>query len=307
MSPELRHLRYFVAVAEELNYSRAAQRLHVAQPALSTAIRQLETELGVQLLERTTRSVSLTAAGELLLVRAQATLALADDTFAMARDAGRGLVGRLRVGLSPLARHGPFESILGLFAGSRPGVALHRHEEPTEALIGGIAARNLDLAICWCALPRGGVALEALRDEPLVVYVAEEHPLARRGAVALEELAGETILVGSPGGSDGFTRALGELFEKEGLSPRFLPDPYPDAGMLAATEGRAIVVGAPTGLDESIKGLTSLALDPLRTLPFSLAWRDGDENPALDVFLGLARRVRDNENWLSSPIAQGDQ
>ena len=94
MSPELRHLRYFVAVAEELSYTRASERLHVAQPALSTAIRELETELGVQLLERTTRNVALTPAGALLLERARATLAAADDTFAVARDAGRGLVGR---------------------------------------------------------------------------------------------------------------------------------------------------------------------------------------------------------------------
>jgi DNA-binding transcriptional LysR family regulator len=104
--PELRHLRYFVAVAEALSFTQAAERLHIAQPALSATIRQLETELGVELLERTSRKVRLTSAGELLLERARATLASAEETFAVVRDAGRGLVGRVRIAASPAARYG---------------------------------------------------------------------------------------------------------------------------------------------------------------------------------------------------------
>ena len=296
-----------MAVAEELSYTRASERLHVAQSALSTAIRKLETELGVRLLERTTRSVALTPAGELLLERARATLAIADETFAVARDTGRGLIGRLRVGISPLVRHGPIEALFDVCAASRPGIALHRHEEPTAGLIGSLLARELDLVIAWCANPRSGIVLEPLRNEPLVAYFAADHALAEQDSVALEELAGETVLVGSSGGSDGYTRALVSLFESEGLSPRFLPDPYPDAGLLAAAEGLAIVVGAWTGLDARIKGLTCVPVEPRRTLPFSLAWRENDEDPALTVVLGLARGIRDANDWLAAPIAQGDQ
>ena len=90
----------------------------------------------------------------------------------------------------------------------RPGIALHRHEEPTDGLLSGLVARELDLVIAWCARPRPGVTLEPLRDEPVVAYFAEDHPLAEHESVALRDLAGETVIVGSAGGSDGFTRAL---------------------------------------------------------------------------------------------------
>lgn len=304
---ELRQLELLVAVVDEGGFTRAAERLHVAQPALSTAIRQLETELGVQLLERTTRNVALTRAGGVVLERARATLASADDTFAVARDAGRGLVGRLRVGVSPLVGRGPLEGLFGACAAKRPGIALHRHEEATDGLLSGLVARELDLVIGWCARPRPGVALEPLRDEPVVAYFAEGHPLGDRDSISLGELEGETVIVGSLGGSDAYTRALMALFRVEGASPDFLPDPYPDAGLLAAAEGLGIAVGAWTGLDGSIKGLRCLPIEPVRTLPFSLAWREDDANPALIVVLEMARDVRDAEGWLRPPIRERDQ
>src|SRR3954452_9704481 len=102
--PELRHLRYFLAVAQELSFSRAAERLHMAQSPLSAAIRQLETELGVPLFERTTRSVRLTPAGERLLREGPAAVAAVDGAFAQAARAGRGIAGTLRLGSSPAAR-----------------------------------------------------------------------------------------------------------------------------------------------------------------------------------------------------------
>ena len=104
-TPDLRQLRYFVAVAEELNFTRAAERLHMAQPPLSAAIRQLEQQLGVSLLERTTRQVELTPAGQVLLERARPLLAHADEVFAAARATEREPVGRVVVGTSPTARH----------------------------------------------------------------------------------------------------------------------------------------------------------------------------------------------------------
>src|SRR3954453_7410078 len=119
---ELRHLRYFVAIAEERSFTRAAERLWVAQPGLSTQIRRLEEELGVQLFERHTRGVDLTDAGELFLERARVALAAAEDALATGRDLAAGLVGSLRVGLATPAHCSLAHELLETFARERPNV-----------------------------------------------------------------------------------------------------------------------------------------------------------------------------------------
>src|SRR4030095_8469221 len=121
---ELRHLRYFVAIAEERSFTRAAERLWVAQPGLSTQIRRLESELGVQLFERHTRGVDLTAAGELFLERARTALAAADAALATGHDLEAGLVGSVRLGSAPGAGWPGASELLSAFDRERPGVEL---------------------------------------------------------------------------------------------------------------------------------------------------------------------------------------
>lgn len=297
--PELRHLRYFVAVAEALSFTQAAERLHIAQPALSAAIRQLETELGVQLLDRTSRRVSLTSAGELLLERARSTLASAEETFAVARDAGRGLVGRVRIAVSPAARYGEISTLYDECSSRRPGIAIEIREQPTRDVLTSVRAGDADLGIAWCAESPKPLATERLRDEPLVLYVADDHRLSGAGTVSLADLAEESIIVGSGAASAGYTRALIEVLRAGGLEPRTLPDPYPDLGLLAAAEGLGVTIGLATQLDQRIQGLTALPLEPEITLPFDLAWREDDASPAMQVVLETAREVRDSRGWLS--------
>ncbi len=299
MGPDLRQLRYFVAVAETLNFRRAAERLHVAQPALSKAIRQLEEQLGVQLFERTTRSVDLTAVGELFLDRARQTLSSAEEAFAVGRDASAGIAGQLRIGASPIARLTVTPLLQAAWTQARPGIAVHVIETATGPLLRAVGAGELDMAVAWCPLREPGLRYERLRDEPVMAHVATDHPLARETTVTLARLAQETILVGSGDASRGYTERIEMLFAAAGLSPTTLPDPYPDLGLLAAIEGRAIVLGSPVQAVRERQDLAILDVAPRVTLPFDLVWRDRALPATLAAIIDIARQLRDRSGWLS--------
>ena len=298
MPPDLRQLRYFVAIAETLNFRQAAERLHLAQPALSSSIRQLETELGVQLFERTTRSVNLTPTGELFLERARRTLETAEEAFAIGRDTTAGIAGQLRVGASPIARPHLVSALHEAWMEARPGIAVHVTEGATRPLLNLVGSGELDLAIAWCPVPEPGLLFERLRDEPVLAHVAIDHPLAEEKTVTLERLAEERVLVGSGEASRGYTQAVVNLFADAGLDPPTLADPYPDLGLLAAIEGRAVVVGSPVPA-RARRDLRVLEVVPPRTFPFELVWREREPSATLAAILDVARRVRDASGWLA--------
>src|SRR5215207_6151443 len=162
MQPELRLVRYFVAVAEERNITRAAERLHISQPALSAAVRQLEQQLGVDLLDRSDRQLDVTPAGTVLLEQGRALLASADRVFEAVRARDGAAVGRLRIGLSPTARYGLGPALLGACARAAAGVMLYPREDTTGALLRDVRAGSLDLAVAFCPPAAGvpGVELE---------------------------------------------------------------------------------------------------------------------------------------------------
>src|SRR4051794_18869312 len=179
MTPELRLIRYFAAVAETGNVTRAAERLHIAQPSLSAAIKQLEAQLGVELLARHGRRVSITPAGELLLRRGRELLEHADAVADEVRRHGAAAPGRLRIGLSPTARYGMGPRLLAACATQVPAVMLYTSEDTTGALLRDVAAGRLDLAVTFCAPepPPNGIDLLPLHDEPAVVHLRADHPL----------------------------------------------------------------------------------------------------------------------------------
>src|SRR5689334_516432 len=142
MTPELRLIRYFVAVAEQGSVTRAARQLHIAQPSLSAALRQLEAQLGVELLRRDGRQLALTPAGELLRRRGRQLLAEADAVVAAVQGAAAG--GRLRLGVSPTARYGLAPRLLALCAAESPGVMIYSQEDTTSSLVRGVAEGHLD-------------------------------------------------------------------------------------------------------------------------------------------------------------------
>ena len=288
MLPELRLVRYFVAVAEERNFTRAAERLHLAQPALSTAVRQLEDQLDTRLLDRTSRQVELTAAGELLLERGRDLLAEAERAFADVRDLERSPVGRVQLGITPTARFELAPALVRACAQGAPGVMLYTREDTTGALLRDVRHRRLDLAVTFCLreVPEG-LAAEVLREEPAVVHVRDDHPLAARETVALEDLRGVPILVAGGAESHGFTETVVDLCRTAGFEPTTVADPYPDLGTQAVAEGLGVVVYVRTAYPPQLPGTRLVPLTPEVGLPFHLVWREdlraGSVRAALDA------------------------
>jgi DNA-binding transcriptional LysR family regulator len=291
-APELRLIRYWVAVAEERNITRAAERLHISQPALSAAIKQLEAQLGVTLLDRSDRVLGVTAAGELLLEEGSALLREADRVAEAVRAREGSTVGRLRVGMTPTARYGLGPELLAASAELAPGVMLYPQEDATGALLRDVRGGRLDLAVLFCAAPEfDGVVLEPLRSEPAVVHLRSDHALALRSSVRLEELAGETLLVAESADSGGFTARVLELCRARGFEPRVRPDPYPDLGLQGVREGLGVVVYVRGAFPDEVPGSAFVPVEPVAELPFSLAWRDGPRSGALDAVLRAFRSL----------------
>src|SRR4051794_20014050 len=293
MTPELRLVRYFVAVAQEGNVTRAAERLHLSQPSLSAAVKQLEQQLGVPLLERAGRGVTLTPAGELLLRRGRELLDLADEVADEVRRRGGARAARLRLGLSPTARFGAGPALLAACAQAAPAIMLYTSEDTTGALLRDVAGGRLDLAVVFCAPapPPDGVALELLRDEPAVVHLRADHPLAARPAVAPADLAGETVLVAASDESSGYSRHVLAALASAGVRPRTRADPYPDLGTQAVREGLGVVVYVRSAFPPETGGTAFVPLEPSVRLPFHLAWRPASRTPAVDAILAVAREL----------------
>jgi len=286
---ELRHLRYFVAIAEERSFTRAAERLWVAQPGLSTQIRRLEAELGVRLFERHTRGIDLTRAGELFLDRARVALAAVEAAGAIGRDLQDGVAGSVRLGISSEACWGPASALLHRFNRQWPGVELTVLEASGGALWRDLREGRLDAMVA----PRGHGSPDlqglALGFEPWVALVGTGHPLAGIGPIDAEELNG--VQVAAPGHRDGavFDRAIAGLLSELGVAAEMRAG-APAPAVYAAVAGNE-VVALTTSPDPLPAGVIARRLDPPRMLTFELLMRDETPSPALAELVGLAAAV----------------
>lgn len=193
---DLRQLKYFIAVAEERSFSRAALRLHVSQPPLSTQLKALEHELGVRLLDRSNRGVTLTAAGQVFFDEMRAVLARLERGKEMARNAGRGDVGTLTIGFVSIADYGILPPALKEFRSLYPAVQVHLHELTTDAQVREIRAARLDLGIGLGPLDAPDLQFEPLTREALVLAGPTGHRLIRDGkAVELKALSSESFII----------------------------------------------------------------------------------------------------------------
>jgi DNA-binding transcriptional LysR family regulator len=283
---ELRHLRYFVAIAEERSFTRAAERLWVAQPGLSTQIRRLEAELGVQLFDRHTRGVDLTSAGELFLARARVALAAVDVAGATGRDLEAGVIGSVRLGIATEARWGPAPALLHRFNRDRPGVELAVLEAGGGALWRDLREGRLDAMVAPTGHGSPDLRSMGLGFEPWVVLVGTGHPLAGIGPIDAEDLNGK--LVAAPGHRDAaaFDRAIAGLLSELGVAAEIRAG-VPAPAVHAAVAGNE-VVALTTSPDPLPAGVIARRLDPPRMVAFELLWRDETPSAALAELISLA-------------------
>lgn len=217
---ELRHLRYFVAVAEELHFGRAARRLNVSQPPLSFQIRQLEATVGTPLFVRTHRRVELTPAGTAFLEGARRTLAEADRSVAAARRAGRGEVDILRVGFSDSAAVAGFPEIVRAFRAAHPSVHLELKEGTSQAQVDAVDHDEIDVALVRGPVASSHSRTEIVRREPFVAVLPSGHPLAGHRALALSALSNELFVLFPRALAPAFHDLITGLCRREGFEPR---------------------------------------------------------------------------------------
>lgn len=194
---ELRHLRYFVAVAEEQNITRAAARLRVSQPPLSRQIRDLEDELGAELLERTARSVRLTAAGWAFLEECYRVLRAADEAVKVARRVAVGGRSQLRLGYAPGPTQELLRRLLQVLREKQPDLKVALHDLSTAEILAGLSGGTLDAALMVepCPAPVRGLAFERLREDAVVAVVSADHRLARKKSLPAAEAAREPQVI----------------------------------------------------------------------------------------------------------------
>lgn len=291
MNIELRHLRYFVAVAEDASFTAAARRVHVAQQVLSSQIRQLEDTLGVQLLERTSRGVTLTAAGAAFLDGARATLAALDRGAAAARNAARAISGELPVGLNVAAGGELPTALLAAFQRAHPQVEVRLRTFELSQPAAGLLDRSTDVAFVRPPLRAPGLSLALLADEPRVFVLPAGHPLAGRDYLELSDAAGMPWIA-AEAAIDGCDP---DCWRDDWLvSPRPGGD-QPIIGAVARTieEWREYVV-AGRGISlcpasaETFHARPGLAFVPSRGVQpavLSVAWRADDASPAVRRFV----------------------
>jgi DNA-binding transcriptional LysR family regulator len=192
---ELRHLRYFVAVAEELHFGRAAERLYIAQSALSQQILSLEAELGIPLLERTKRRVQLTAAGQALLEDARNILHQVEQAIERSQRVARGEIGQLRIGFTILALHSILPPMLATFRKHYPKVQLVLSEMSTQAQLEALRHQQIDVGFLHPPINERDLELVEIKTEAMMVVLSSQHPLARRKRLTVRSLSPYPLIV----------------------------------------------------------------------------------------------------------------
>jgi DNA-binding transcriptional LysR family regulator len=309
---ELRHLRYFVAVAEELHFRRAAERLYVAQPAVSEQVRKLEQELGVRLFDRTQRSVSLTPAGRALLEEARRVLRQADAAQEAARSAGDRATMRLRIGHLADALPASVPRALAALTTSAPRIEVDLETAPAERLIHDLRVGRLDVAVTTLPVSANGLRVTPLEDQRAVAVVPTAHPAAGRERIGLARLAPERIVVLARETDPPFHDTAVALCRAANLSPTLvtIAEPRLEHVMLAVAAGAGIGLVPDAGAGRSLMpGVRVLALEDEGAAVRSAALtRHDSESLAPVAFLRALTRAAahcaDEGNVAGAPVAR---
>ncbi|AZT96212.1 MAG: LysR family transcriptional regulator [Brevibacterium aurantiacum] len=290
---ELRQLSAFIAVAEELHFGRAAENLHIAQPALSQLIRALEKELGVRLFERTTRRVRMTSSGEALLEPARSIENQVAGAKRLAQAAQEGTVGRVRVGFGGTSGYSILSLLAHEVAEKHPGISLELHPQ-TYSGEAALAVRDgeMDLAVISPPSP-AGVDVHVIRQETVMVAVPTGHALAERAQVSMRELADQPFISYAPSHGSQVREVTMRLADEAGFLPRIAqeaPDPYGLLALVGVGAGIAIVVESSDHI--RIDGVSYVPLaEGAEAFTLALGWRRNNPSEALARVLDIVREI----------------
>src|SRR5947207_5351485 len=296
---ELRHLRYFLAVSEALNFTKAAAQLRVAQPALSRQMQDLEEEIGVDLLRRSPRGVTLTAEGKLFLDEVRELLKRAEESVEKVRALARGEYGELHVGYAPSAAVEILPPALAAFQKAVPRVKVLLHDLSSDELIAGLQNATLELAV-MVRQPVGdetaGIQFELLRTYPLCVAMTATHPFARRKSLSLDKLAAEPLVGFRRKDYPEYNRSLERLFASVHAKPRIAVECDSASSLITEVEaGRGValsstifkLVAGKRLLYRPLMGTTEVA-----SVGIARAAK-GDVTPAGEKFCEILRKISD--------------
>ena len=283
---ELRHLRYFLAVAEELSFRKAAERLHLAQPPLSAQIKGLEDELNTKLFERTTRSVRLTPAGRILMEEARTVLAAAERAEQRTRKADQGLVGHLRIGVIRPAANDRLAAILRRFREEFPGVGLTLRDLASTQQLDALRNDELDVGLLRPPIGFPELDFVFLEETAMVLAAPQDHPLARKRRLEWKDFDGQPLVMMHPSVQHGYYDAFLAACTRCGATPYPYQYAY-DVGtkLWLISAGFGIAPTTPTVAESGRPGLVLRDLPPDRLMVPTLAvWKKGMHSPALESF-----------------------
>ncbi|KRD05179.1 LysR family transcriptional regulator [Mycobacterium sp. Root265] len=301
----LARLSCFIAVAEELHFGRAAERLHMTQPPLSRQIQQLETELGVQLIDRTTRSVTLTPAGVAFLPDARRILQLAESAALTVRRVPAGDLGTVVVGFTAASAHAVLPRLLEQTRSILPDVKLELREMVSSVQVEALMSGEIDLGMARPPLKRPGIVSRPLLHEQLVAALPAGHPLTEQGRqLTLNDLDGQDFVMYSPVQARYFNELLISTFTIAGATPRFVQFVTQVHTMLVLVRsgiGIALVPASAATLHP--EGVVFRTIGAFRERPVELdaAWRGDSTNPAL---LRLLRDVLPAREWTTDDLVE---
>jgi DNA-binding transcriptional LysR family regulator len=304
---ELRHLRAFVAVAEELNFSRAALKLHLVQQSLSAQVQHLERELGVQLFRRTTRRVELSEAGVALLEHARPILRSVTTAVEETRRTAAGESGRLVVSYTPTLVSETLPRLVGAVHERWPGLSMQMVEMWQAESIESVRSGRVDVGMARPAHVDDDLESVRLREEPIGVVLGQDHPLAARSELTMDDLASSTLAIWPRQFSPDFFDQVVDSFRSHGFrgpiqefeyltSALFHRDPAARTQIVA---GRAFSVAFETQFDPVPEGFVWRAVRPVTLIPVQLYWRRG-AGAAVHRFVDVALEVSAVEGWMGS-------
>ena len=298
-------MRCFVAVAEELNFSRAAERLHMAQPPLSYQIKRLEDELGAQLFHRTKRSVRLTDAGRFLLEEARGLLVHAEQTASIVHRVGQGEVGRLSVGFVPSAANRVLPPLLRTFGERFPSVELLLREADPDRLLGSLGDGRVDVGFLYLPFKVDTLDSRPVSREPFVAALPDTHPLADEPRVTLKALADEPFVLTPRYQGAGLRDKIAAHCRRAGFEPRVVQEAWLMQTTVSLVAGGIGVTLVPASLQNLQRtGVVYKRVEGMSPeIELGVVWPRGGASAVLRAFLAV---VGDVTRWGESK-PEGDE